>query len=210
MTDGLPWESGWSPDSWSPVPPSMTWARWGSHQPGQGVHTFVDDRRLVPILRGRFGGLGQGRIWATEPDFSILGGMPEPVIRWQVYRARWGGDLLRRRGLQVVPVLQWAGADSWDLCAWGIRSGSAVACRAPGRDLDERAAWAAGFLALVERIQPSAVLCFGVFSRVRGTLQGAGVPWVGLPLWAGRSTTVGMCGDRWGRSMLRGGEVQCM
>jgi len=178
MADRLPWSDFWAPASWSPVPPlDLQWARWGSCDPGAGVHGFVEDRRLEAISRGSLKGQGPGRSWAIEPDFSVLGGMPGPVVSWQVYRARYCGDRLRAAGLQVVPVLQWAGSDTWDLCAWGILSGSAVAVRAPSRDLQEVAAWISGYHALVDRVEPSHVLVFGRASRVVGAIDGVGVSW---------------------------------
>ena len=178
----VPYQSEWVPSSWSGIPPPIAWARWGSGEPGQGVHAFVDDWRLEAFARGSLGGLGPGRTWAVEPDFSVLPGMPPPVVLWQVYRARYLGDRLRAAGLQVVPVLQWAGPDSWDICAWGMRPGSAVAVRAPARDLLEVTAWAAGYRALLERVRPSHVLVFGRSSRIAGVLDGAGVSWSSEPL----------------------------
>lgn len=175
-------EPDWRPSSYAVMPPPMTWARWGSHDPGRGVHGFVDDSRLSGMLRGRFAGEGSGRVWAVEPDFSVVGGMPAPLVWYQVYRARWGGELLRRRGLSVLPVLQWAGPEHLDLCAWGLISGTAVAVRAPGRDFAERNAWIGGFSRLVELVQPSGILVFGLHSRVRGVLDASGVPWSSVSL----------------------------
>lgn len=187
MAADLPWERDFEPEAWAPPPPPMRWARWGSHEAGQGVHGFVEDRRIRPILGGRLAGLGVGRRWAVEPDYSVLGGMPEPVVRWQVYRARYAGELLRRQGLTVVPVLQWADPAHWSLMTWGIKPGSAVACRAPSADLAERAAWSSGYRVLVEAVMPSVVLVFGVASRVRGTLDAVGLPWQQLPLRSTRT-----------------------
>lgn len=177
--DPVPWVADWRPSSWSPVPPDgLTWARWGSGEPGQGVHGFVDDWRLESLSRGSLGGLGPGRQWMTEPDFSVLAGMPAPVVSYQVYRARFLGDRLRQStGLPVVPVLQWADPSTFHLSIWGIQSGSALAVRAPGRDLSERNAWVCGYAFAMSALSPSHVLVFGCVSRVRGVLEGVGVPW---------------------------------
>ena len=175
----VPWSPDWVPASYSAIPPrGLVWARWGSGQPGQGVHGFTDDWRLESIARGAFGGQGEGRVWAIEPDFSVRPGMPEVVVRWQVYRSRYCGDLLRSRGLQVVPVLSWADASCpvwWS--AWGVAPQSCVAVRAPSCHVVEREAWAVGYRQVVAWVQPAAVLVFGRASRVRGVLDAVGVPW---------------------------------
>jgi hypothetical protein len=169
--------------SWCDTPPeAVRWARWGSGEAGEGVHGFVDDWRLEALSRGSLGGVGEGRTWATEPDFSILGGMPEHVQRWQVYRARYLGDVMRETGLAVVPVLQWTGVDPIGWSCWGIRPESAVGVRAPGADSVERQRWAWGFVRALAVVRPSFVLVFGVASRVRGVLDAVGVPWRVVPL----------------------------
>lgn len=179
----VPWSPEWSPSSWAPEPPiDLQWARWGSGEPGQGVHLFVDDWRLESLARGTHGRLGQGRTWATEPDFSVLAGMPEEVQRWQVYRARYCGDRLRALGLQVLPVITWTGADPFGWTFWGVRPGSAIAVRAPGRDGAERDRWAWGYQVAARYFQPSSVLVFGLANRVQGCLDAAGIPWRQVPL----------------------------
>jgi len=174
----VPWSPDWKSSSWAPEPPQdLQWARWGSGEPGQGVHLFVDDWRLESLARGTHGRLGQGRAWATEPDFSVLAGMPRQVQEWQVYRARFCGDRLRALGLEVLPVITWTGLDPIGWTAWGVRPGSAIAVRAPGRADDERDAWVRGYRQVVEQIQPATVLVFGLASRVAGCLDAADTPW---------------------------------
>lgn len=188
----VPWSPGWLADSWSAAPPDgLRWARWGSGDSGGGVHLFVDDWRLESLARGRFfGSLGLGRQWATEPDFSVAPGMPPEVQGWQVYRSRYLGDRLRAAGLSVVPVLTWTGEDDPALTAWGIRPGSAVAVRAPGRGQGEADGWRAGFTSAVELVRPSFVLVFGCAGRVRGALDSLGVPWRAEPLRRSRVSTI--------------------
>ena len=176
--DSLPWLPGWEPSSYSDIPPSgLVWARWGSGQPGQGVHGFTDDWRLEALSRGIFGGQGPGRLWAVEPDFSIRPGMHRAAQEYQVYRARYCGDRLRARGLHVVPVLSWTGSDPIEWTAWGILPGSCVAVRGASRDPSERDAWVIGYRQALDLLRPRFVLVFGIASRTRGGLDSAGVPW---------------------------------
>jgi hypothetical protein len=183
----VPWEAGWSAASFAPEPPEdLRWARWGSSEAGDAVHGFVDDWRLEALARGSLGGLGSNRCWATEPDFSVSPGQPEIVQRWQVYRARYCGDLLRRQGLSVLPVITWTGDDPVHWTAWGIAPGSWIAVRAPGADREAWSWWRLGFRSSVELLRPAGVLVFGVASRVGGVLEGVGIPWRRVRLRARR------------------------
>ncbi|WP_040845946.1 hypothetical protein, partial [Thiorhodococcus drewsii] len=66
--------------------------------------------------------------------------------------------------------------------AWGVRPGSAIAVRGPGRDSEEQDGWKRGYLQVLEAIAPSRVLVFGLASRVVGCLDSTGVAWVQVPL----------------------------
>lgn len=167
------------------VPEGLRWFRWGSGDAGDAVHGYVEDWRLEAIWRGSLLGSGEAR-FAVEPDFSVVRGMPEALVRYQVYRARWCGYRLRSVGMTVVPTLQWGDGLFDRVCVEGIEPGSWVAVRAPGRGEDV-SLWAQGFLSVLGLSRAAGVLVFGVSSRCAGVLSGLSMPVRSFPLRRSRS-----------------------
>lgn len=65
--------------------------------------------------------------YVMSPDFSLLIGMPEPMLRWNVYRNRLVGYIWQSNGLNVIPTVGWADAESFEYCFSGVKKYSAVA-----------------------------------------------------------------------------------
>lgn len=187
---GVSWQSEPLPLSFAPIPPGdLVWSRWGSQQPGNAVHGFVDDWRFQSLYRsGRVPFDLFDKIWATEPDCSIYWGMPQPVVQYQVYRARLGGHKLRCCGMLTIPVVRWADHPEWSV--FGIKHGSSIAIRAPSKDNRVINSFLNGIDYAIDVIQPSFILVFGVGSRIQGALDSSGVPWRQVALYPRRQSSV--------------------
>jgi hypothetical protein len=124
------------------------------------VHFFLDDRQIQRVWRHPDNALPRllEHGVALSPDFSVYTHMPIALQIYQVYRSRWCGRLWQTSGVRVVPTLQWAGPETYDLCFDGLR-GSVFAVSqqgARGEPLFER-----GLLEAVRRLQPELLLSYG-------------------------------------------------
>jgi len=132
-------------------------------EPGCIISTFIDDYHLE-----RFWNQPEhyGRRWlqveagaVMTPDYSLLIGMPLPMMMWNTYRSRMLGNLWQAMGVKVIPTVTWADERSFDFCFKGICKGSIVAVSDVGiRSQVEREYFNAGFDRMKEEIQPSKIL----------------------------------------------------
>jgi hypothetical protein len=135
----------------------------GDEQFSLAVHFFMEDYRFEPVWStprkgaSYVGGVG----WALSPDFSLYRAWPLTVQLWNVYRNRWCGAYWRSLGVRVLPTVSWSDEASYSFCFLGVEKGSAVAISSVGVDLanaEERELFATGCRAMVETIEPEAVL----------------------------------------------------
>ena len=99
-----------------------------------------------------------------SPDFSLYRDYPLTLQLWNVYRNRWCGAFWAEQGFSVIPTISWSDYHSYDFCFAGIPRHSVVAIGTVGVDLDkslDRQLFIAGFHQMVERLRPTAVLCYG-------------------------------------------------
>ena len=138
----------------------------------KGVHQFTDDRQF----EGEYNAperslekLSQYRFLCT-PQFSCYAEMPVWRQIESTAKNRWVGAFWQSKGLKVVVSLCWSLAPSFDFCFDGIEAGSIVAVGTIGCR-HERSAFLRGYDAMLERINPEAVICFGKpFEEMRGVL----------------------------------------
>ena len=138
----------------------------------KGVHHFVDDPRFE-----RFS-LHPDRVvqkyaryrFVTTPDASLF---PEMDLWRQVEavgRNRWCGAYWQSRGLVVVATAGWGLYPTFDFCFDGIERGAIVAVGTVGCRLG-RTRFMRGYDALLERVAPEAVICYGEpFPEMRGNV----------------------------------------
>lgn len=138
----------------------------------KGVHFFVDDYRFESIYRnpGRsYHKFAQYRFMLT-PDFSLYADMPMWRQIESVGKNRWCGAWWQARGMTVIPTVSWSNYPSYDFCFDGIEEGSCVAVGTIGCRRS-RAGFMHGYDAMLERLQPEAVICFGKpFKEMRGNV----------------------------------------
>lgn len=65
----------------------------------------------------------------------------------------------------MIPTVSWAGPESYEYCFEGIEQGSTVALSTNGCAGSQKE-FSAGVDALIERVDPALILCYGSFRRV--------------------------------------------
>lgn len=141
-----------------------------------GVHFFVDDECFDDLYTNpekTFSRYAQYRLCCT-PDFSVYGEMPTWRQMESVAHGRWVGAWWQSKGMSVVPTVSWDKYASFDFCFDGIEQGCVVAvatyaCR------QDRLGYLRGYSAMLERIRPPAVICYG------HPFPGMGGPIVAIP-----------------------------
>lgn len=144
------------------------------------VSMFVDDyilerfwnnpEKYIPKMKGCAA--------VMSPDFSLFIGMPEPMLRWNVYRNRLVGYVWEKAGAVVVPTISWADENSFGYCFEGVRKGSVVAVSNTGcKTAEHRAFFDMGHQAMISALDPSKIL-FQCSTRFRADYQAANVTFI--------------------------------
>ena len=138
----------------------------------KGVHFFIDDYRMDSIYRDperSLKKLSQYRFICT-PDYSLYLNMPKAIQIFNVFRNRWCGAFWQKHGLKVIPTISWSDITSYDFCFDGISENSIVAISTIGCK-KEKTNFLRGFNAMIERINPSHIICLGnPFDEMKGNL----------------------------------------
>lgn len=129
------------------------------------VHFFIDDyqfRRCYERPDYYIEKLQQYPCVLT-PDWSLYMDMPMAMKIYNVYRSRLFGQMCQDAGIQVIPTLQWAGADTFQFVFDGLPQNSTVAVSTVGVMRDAQAAeiWRAGMREALKRLHPKTVLLYG-------------------------------------------------
>lgn len=139
---------------------------------GKGVHFFVDDYRFSGIYNHPKRSLerfSQYRFLLT-PDFSTYADMPMWRQIESVAKNRWVGAFWQEHNLLVVPTISWSTPSSFDFCFDGVEQHSIVAVGMIGCK-KERLNFLRGYNILLERIEPKAIICFGIpFPGMQGNI----------------------------------------
>jgi len=138
----------------------------------KGVHFFVDDYRFSGIYNNpsrSFVKLQQYAFVLT-PDFSTYAEMQPWRQIESVAHGRWCGALWQRCGLTVIPTMTWSTPSSLEYCNDGVEEGSIVAVGMVGCKQSKRA-FMYGYDAMLDRVRPEAVICFGnPYPEMRGLI----------------------------------------
>ena len=130
-----------------------------------GLHFYCEDRKFISVVADPVR-------WVTPfsafkcvftPDISLS----QSLAQWQrvkntVY-SRAIGATWQRRGLTVIPSLRWVDKADYEFVSDGIGWGSVVAFGALGtyRDSSKRQVFQHGVDAMLERINPQAIIIYG-------------------------------------------------
>ncbi len=138
----------------------------------KGVHFFVDDYRFNGIYDNPERSLKKYSQYAflLTPDFSTYVDMPLWKQLESVAKNRWVGAYWQTNGRIVIPTISWGDARSFEFCFDGVERGSAVAVGMIGCKRNKYH-FLRGFWAMVEKIDPSQIICFGTpFPEMQGNL----------------------------------------
>lgn len=130
-----------------------------------GIHFFIDDyqfRRCYERPETYIEKLKEFPCVLT-PDWSLYTDMPMAMKIYNVFRSRLFGQMCQDAGIQVIPTLQWAGADTFQFVFDGLPHGSTVAVSTVGVMKDDTAAglWSAGMKEALKRLRPKTVILYG-------------------------------------------------
>ena len=138
----------------------------------KGVHFFVDDYRFSGIYDNPGRSLERYSQYAflLTPDFSTYADMDLWRQLESVAKNRWVGAYWQSKGRIVIPTISWSDARSYEFCFDGIEQGGAVAISMIGCK-HTKTAFLRGYSAMLERIKPSKIICFGTpFPEMQGNL----------------------------------------
>ena len=94
------------------------------------------------------------------PDYSVYPNMNINDIRFNVYRNRWIGCMLQEKGYKVIPTIQWALEDTYDICFSGVEKGSVIFI-SPLGCMHNKDTFINGFNEMKKRLEPSLIIVFG-------------------------------------------------
>ena len=130
-----------------------------------GVHFFIDDYQFERIWNDPLTNIDRLARFecVLTPDFSLYLDMPRAMQIWNIYRSRLIGQMMERRGLEVIPTVSWAGAESLTFCFDGLPKGKTLAISTVGvkRSDEALSIYRAGVAEMVKRLKPKRILLYG-------------------------------------------------
>ena len=130
-----------------------------------GIHFYLDDYQFERIWNypEKYYDVLMEYDCILSPNFSLYMDMPMPMKIWNTYRSRQIGAYFQKRGLNVIPTICWAEAETFQFVFQGIPKGSIVSVSTIGVKKDEDAlkVWADGMTEMIKQIEPSVILVYG-------------------------------------------------
>lgn len=111
-----------------------------------------------------------------SPDFSMYLEMNPVIQLYNVFRNRWCGAYLAKKGLRVIPTVSWGDESTFDFCFEGIPRGSAVAVSTymvseHGHHADQKDFFMKGYREMLRRIEPERIICYNEpFPEMEGNI----------------------------------------
>ncbi|MCR5149378.1 MAG: DUF4417 domain-containing protein [Eubacterium sp.] len=138
----------------------------------KGIHHFVDDVRFEALYNKPEKCIDKYRKYrfVLTPDFSLYSEMDLWRQIESVGKNRWVGAYWQGKGLNVIPTISWSNASSFSFCFDGVEKHSVVAIGMIGCKRS-RVAFMKGYNAMLERIEPEAIICLGnPFPEMEGNI----------------------------------------
>jgi len=130
-----------------------------------GVHFYVDDYQFERIWNRP--DMYMERLKEFQcvftPDFSLYLDMPMAMKIWNVYRSRLIGQIMQRRGIEVIPTVSWAEPETFQFCFDGLPEEATLSVSTIGVKLDPDAMqiWKGGMDEMITRLRPKCILVYG-------------------------------------------------
>ena len=130
-----------------------------------GVHFYVDDYQFERIWNRPDMYIDKLKEFQCvfTPDFSLYLDMPMAMKIWNVYRSRLIGQMMQRRGLNVIPTVSWAEFRTFQFCFDGLPEEATLSVSTIGVKLDPEAMqiWKEGMDEMIARLRPKRILVYG-------------------------------------------------
>ena len=130
-----------------------------------GVHFYIDDYQFERIWNRPDMYIERLKEFqcAFTPDFSLYLDMPMAMKIWNVYRSRLVGQIMQRRGLNVIPTVSWAEFGTFQFCFDGLPEESTLSISTIGVKQDPEAMqiWKDGMDEMIRRLNPKRLLVYG-------------------------------------------------
>ena len=105
------------------------------------------------------------------PEFSTYKDMPLARQIDSVFKNRWCGAFWQKQGMLVIPTISWGSYDCFEFFCEGVEEGSVVAVSTYTRE-DNKKGFMQGYEIMMEKIKPSAILCYGTpFKEMTGNIK---------------------------------------
>lgn len=131
----------------------------------KGVHFYIDDYQFERIWDRPDHYIEKLKTFmcCLTPDFSLYMDMPMAMKIWNVYRSRLIGQIMQRKGLQVIPTVSWAETETFSFAFAGLPKHSVLSVSTIGVKRDRKAleVWRSGMDALMLMCEPEKLLVYG-------------------------------------------------
>ena len=105
------------------------------------------------------------------PEFSTYKDMPLARQIDSVFKNRWCGAFWQKQGMLVIPTISWGSYGCFEFCFDGVEEGSIVAVSTYTRE-DNKKGFMEGYELMMEKIKPSAIICYGEpFPEMKGNIK---------------------------------------
>lgn len=135
-----------------------------------GVHFFVDDYQFDRVWNNpeAYINMFKQYKYVLSPDFSMYTDWPKAIQIYNHYRKHWVAAYLQECGVTVIPTVGWSDESSFEWCFDGEPRESivAVCSRGCANSKANTEAFNKGFLAMMETLNPTKVLCFGKYMDI--------------------------------------------
>lgn len=125
------------------------------------INMFVDDYRLERYWNriDYYANIFKQAKYVMTPDFSALVGMPEDMIKWNIYRSRLIGFVYEKYQIKVVPTITWATEASFSYICKGVKPKSTVAVSNIGARTDKAIGiFNNGLQEVIRQIEPTQII----------------------------------------------------
>ncbi len=131
----------------------------------QYVHFYMHDREFSRVLTATKRYLNVLKLFdgVITPDCSMLIGQAPCLQQTNTYFNRAVGFYLQKNGIPVIPNIRWSDESSFSYCFLGVPKRTIVCVSTHGciRSAEQRRMFRHGIGAMLEALQPTAVLVHG-------------------------------------------------
>ncbi len=129
------------------------------------VHFYLHDKEFSTVLTATTRYLDQLKLYdgVITPDCTMLIGQSPCLQQANTYMNRAVGFFLQKNGIPVIPNIRWSDESSFEYCFLGVPKGSIVSVSTHGclKSSEQKQMFKTGMVAMLEEIEPQAVLVHG-------------------------------------------------